>query len=233
MNKNTIKIGRGFDFLAGVYDFGVRLFLGRRVERARVALLEEAVFLLESRDIPGPILIPGGGTGEFTAQLAKRLPRRRFICIDVSEKMLARTKARLDQTDPVLLKRVRFVHKDALLLSPVDFGEGGQVADAPALICSNFFLDLFESENIARLLKQPAFRPRPGGLWYVTDFGRPRGMFRRTFFTLLYGFFRAFCGIEAGRIPDLDGAFTKAGFRRVAEVNHFRGLIFTRVYGKL
>lgn len=182
-------VARGFDRLAPLYDLlGGALFAG--------GLLRSQLRWL---DALGPVeraLIPGGGTGRFAAALAERAEVGELLCVDPSRQMTLRSRRRL----AAHATPARCIEGTLFDLDPVPCD----------LICLNYFLDLFDEAGLDRQLRRIGAFAAPGARCLVTDF-TPDPLL----VPALYAFFRASCRIEARRLPDIDAAMRRHGWRAV------------------
>ena len=186
-----------------MYDAAGRLVFGRLFRQSSAALIEDLPFCEQ-------VLVVGGGTGHFLCDLALSGRAGRILCLDASSRMLARAERRYASTglDP---QAVDFVH--------------ARVEELPKnlrfdLICTNYVLDLFNTAHLSQIVEQLSNSLKPRGLWYCTDFANGNSWRVR----LSYRFFRMFCGIQAGRLPDFKRAFSRGGLTPILAREHRAGL---------
>lgn len=197
-----------FDRLAPFYQAMERITAGGRLQRCRVAFLDE---------IPPPrrVLILGEGRGGFLAELRKRHPAAEVVVVDASARMLESAKARAGKSG------VEFVHADILGWSPERAGFD--------LIVTHFFLDCFTAGELARLIPRIAEWAAPEADWLLADFEiAPKGFARlrsQWIVALLYRFFRITCGLRADALVPPDGLLAAAGFRRSRRITREWGLL--------
>lgn len=217
----------GFDRLAPIYDWMLRLSSGRLLPRVRRSLLAKLPVCERA-------LIPGEGTGEFLCDLMRAGRAKRATVIDLAPAMLARARTRA----------ARELDADAyaaLEFRVAALPEAGQAIERGAydLICTNFFLDVFTEEQLEPAFTQLDAQLAPGGHWYLSDFAYPdpqHGQFYaaigRTLVNFLYLFFAISCGLAARRLPQTESQFRKRGYRMLAEQSFLGGLLLARVYQK-
>lgn len=187
-----------FDRLAPFYQAMERLAAGRKLQRCRVAFLEEI-------PVPRRVLVAGEGRGAFLAVCAQRFPEASFTVVDSSRVMLDLARQKLAND---ALKRVDFVHADLL--------DWSAPAGAYDLIVTHFFLDCFAPQTLAAIVRKLAAAAAPEACWLVADFQHANGRFSRirsrSILWMLYRFFRQFCKLEADSLTVPDPYLCNAGF---------------------
>jgi hypothetical protein len=189
-----------FDTLAPFYGLMERLAAGNKMQRCRVAFLDQ---------IPQPanILLLGEGHGRFLKPCRDRFPEARIIMVDSSEGMMARARSILAAAD-LESGLVEFVHADLLTWTPP-----GAAYD---LIVSHFFLDCFRAEQLADMVPRLAGAAAPGASWLLADFEvAPVGWRRRrtqAILALLYAFFRVTTRLPAKHLTPPGPLLNAAGF---------------------
>ena len=200
-----------FDGLAKWYHVLELSTFGVELERARFAHIKS---LAECRDI----LLLGDGDGRFLKKLLKVSPNCRVRSIDASAEMLKMAEKRLS---PEQRARVTFECADAMTVDLPTFAYDG--------VATVFFLDCFTDEQAALLIGRVANALRPGGTWIFADFSIPASGPQRiaahVVTGLLYAFFRWCTRIAARRLPDSEGAITKAGLTPVVSTKFVFGLL--------
>lgn len=151
----------GYDRLARVYRWLERPVFGRRLDRARTALVDQV-----PRRGGDRVLILGDGDGRLLAELCRRWPDAAFTSVDQSAGMIAQQKRRVGAIAPDALARVTWMHADALSL---DLPEA-----AHDLLVTAFFLDCFAETDLRRGLPRWLGAVRPGGHWLWVDFAEPQ-----------------------------------------------------------
>jgi tRNA (cmo5U34)-methyltransferase len=125
-----------FNLVAGYYDWLVRLVFGKSMREA------QAYFL---KDVPPGcnVLILGGGTGWILRALLDKQPDCKVWYIEASSEMIKRTKQKIESDQ----RRVTFIHgtEDSIPDAGFDF------------VVTNFFLDLFPSAPLRKVIGKRAF----------------------------------------------------------------------------
>ncbi|WP_165235703.1 class I SAM-dependent methyltransferase [Aquisphaera insulae] len=188
-----------FDALAPHYAWIEAASFGGLLQWCRTALVED---LADARRV----LILGEGDGRFVRAFLAHNPAARVHVVDVSPTMVALARRRAGS--------------GCGCGSGCGSGPGRervtwQVADARAveypraeydLIVTNFFLDCFGPDDLARLIPRVAVALQPGGRWLVGDFrvppGRLAGAASRVLLAAMYGFFRLTTRLPASRLVD-------------------------------
>lgn len=206
-------MAKGFDRIAPIYDGLARLVYGSAIRRAQL-------FYLPQLSRGGEVLILGGGTGWFLAELLKAVEPTQVTYVDTSARMLQKSRARIEKEVPALLGRVEFVHGDRRAVPPERRYD---------LICTHFYLDMFEGRALAEEVAALKARLRPNGRWLFADFRFPKrwpmSRIARILVWLMYRFFRLCCGIPAGRLENYEAALVDAGMDKLAKSDHYGRMI--------
>ncbi len=197
-----------FDRLAPFYQAMERITAGGRLQRCRVAFLDE---------IPPPrmVLILGEGRGNFLVELRKRFPEATVVVVDSSARMMEHAKRNAGESS------AEFIHADVLNWTPESGGFD--------LIVTHFFLDCFTADELDVLVPRLADSAAPEAHWLLADFEiAPRGLARwrsRWIVALLYRFFRITCGLKADALVSPDPKLAGAGFRLERRMTSEWGLL--------
>lgn len=211
---------RGFDRLSGVYDRLAGLVYGRSLRRAQTCML--------GRLAAGKrILVVGGGTGWFLEALLREGRPEKVLYVELSEGMMGKSRERIRRMG---LEGEEVVEWHLGTLQEV---KGGEKYD---LVCTHCFLDLFEGERLLKEVDEIDRLLYDDAEWYFSDFRQvERGAMRwvsRLLIGTMYAFFRWFCGIQARRLGDFDGAIQGKGFEKAREETFFGGMIQAVWYGR-
>lgn len=203
-----MKQNGGFDAVAGIYDTLSFLVFGNVLRKAQRSFLNE----LPQK---GHILIIGGGTGWILKEVLSRCPELSIDYVEASGKMLSLSRNQISPED-----NVTFIH--------------GTELDIPErcydCIITNFFLDVFSSEQLMNTMKLLRGRLAVHGIWLCTDF-RDTGKGRHRFLIwLMHRFFHLFASLEAKRLLDFRPCFMHIGMELEQETELRNGLIFSAVY---
>ncbi len=207
-----------FGRLARLYRWMEYASFGRWLERCRYLRLDEMRPAQQA-------LVYGDGDGRFLARLACAAPQMTITAIDASARMLRKAERRLAGTksgDARPGGRVSLHQADAIREAP----PGATKYD---LIVSHFFLDCFNDEEIAALLKNVAAVASDGAVWIISDFAVPKGRVSgaagRIVIACLYLGFRLLTGLRTRRLPDYAPRMREAGWVREDGKQLLRGLL--------
>jgi len=209
-----------FDTLAPHYRWMERLLAGEKLQRCRVAWLDEV------RGARRALLV-GEGHGRLLAECARRFPQTHFTCVDASSGML-------EQSQAVWRKaggdagQIEFIH--------ASLPEWAPPPETFDLIVTNFFLDCFSAAQLTEVVTKLSASAQPGARWLVADFQIPDSGWQRLRARLIllsaYTFFRVATKLPARQLTSPDDLLRGAGFelqaRRVTEW----GLLHTDLWEK-
>ena len=203
-------IGNGFDRLAGIYDPLARLVYGRSIVRAQLQWLK-------SWPKGAEILVVGGGTGWFLEKILEITQPKSVVYVEISAKMLQKSRVRILKNMPEALNKVNFV------LGTVHTLAQDLRCD---IICTHFYLDMFEGDNILNEIAQLQGHLRAGGHWSLVDFRYvPKGTMRfvsHSLIWVMYRFFRFITGIQAQHLEDFQQILAKNKLE-ILETKYFYG----------
>ena len=190
-----------FDWLAPHYRWMEWILAGPKLQRCRAAFLD---------DLPPPsrALIVGQGHGRFLVELLQRHPGVQCTCLDSSRRMIEVTRRRLAALG-LDDGRVEFIHTDVLLWTPP--------RAAYDLVVTQFVLDCFRPEQLARVLPLLAEAATPEARWLLADFREPAsGLARwraRAILEMMYLFFRWAAALPASELTAPDAMLSRCGFQ--------------------
>jgi ubiquinone/menaquinone biosynthesis C-methylase UbiE len=180
-----------FDRIAPHYRWLEAITFGNALQRARV-------FAIGKIASPRRAIIVGEGNGRFLREFVRAHPRTEIDCLDASDRMLEKARARLDSSSAQSRGRIRFLPQDIVSWSP----EKG----AYDLLVTHFFLDCFPPNDVKVIVDKLAGFAAADAVWLLADFAIPdRGFKRahaRAWLGAMYGFFRLTAGITANRLVD-------------------------------
>lgn len=207
-----------FDRLAKHYSSLEWLLAGRKLQKCRTAFL---------RDAPRAksILLVGEGHGKFLAEICGANPRARICYVDASAGMARVAKARLES--------LRLSHQVQFNVVPILEFEPTETFD---LVVTQFFLDCFQGEELAQVIKKLAGLLAPSGEWIIADFQVPSGGWRRVrsrlVLALAYSFFRMATSLPA-RYLDAPQPYLRANGLRLEKRAEFNfGLLYAELWQK-
>lgn len=220
---NASRVSRGFDRIAPFYESLGRIFVGK-------SLLQSQIWEIPHLPEHCSVLIVGGGAGGFLYELVRSGKARHVCYVDISPRMVELSKARIER----LLRgagdhacRVEFI------TGTVDDIPAWNVYDA---VITNFFLDLFTTEETVRLVAKLDCHLRPGGLWCFSDFclkdRTSSKALKELYIGSLYTSFGMLCGISGRRLPPYEAVFRAADYEAREEASFGRDLILSVIYRK-
>lgn len=199
-----------FERLAPHYTWMERVLAGPRLQRCRIAWLDELAGCKT-------ILIAGVGHGHFLRAVVNRFPLARITSVDASGGMLARAKERAGPDSG----RLEYIHASLPDWPP-------PVATYDAIV-THFFLDCFAPDELGPVVDTLARAARPRARWLLSDFTVPaRGWRRhraRAIHAAMYAFFRPVTGIHARRVTPPEGHLQRNGFALLNRVTFEHGLL--------
>lgn len=210
------RIRSGFNFFAPFYDFFAFVFFGNSILNAQAFLLPEVGKCKSA-------LVLGGGTGKLLMELLKRDVAEHYCYVDISDKMIAKSRARLKKYFPEKINSVQFIC--------------GTVNDVAAsekyeLIITPFVLDCIEEEKLGAMMEQLKTHHVAGGKWLFADFNVPekRRSLAAVKVRVLYFCFNVVCGLGMKRLPDFEKEFWELKYKKVKENYFLQGLMVARIY---
>lgn len=208
-----------FDRLAPHYRWMEAVLAGGMLQRCRTRWLPAV------RDARRALLV-GEGHGRMLEACARALPRCEFTVLDRSEGMLRQAQRRwrrLGRTPPATFQAVDVRTWTA---AGCDFD----------LVVTNFFLDCFAPDELARVIAGISAAASPSAHWLVSDFAVPETGWRRVraraVLALAYGFFRTATDISARRVTPPDDALCAAGFQLEGREVFNHGLLHADLWSR-
>ncbi|MBX7185781.1 MAG: methyltransferase domain-containing protein [Vicinamibacteria bacterium] len=209
----AVRIARGFDRLAPVYDLMADVAFAGRIHASQTLLLPHLPPVRRA-------LVVGGGTGRFLDALLTHDPHVTAVSVDLSPRMTRRTAARLAARE--------LSGRAELRVGGLEKLRSDERFD---LVVTHCFLDLFTDADLGAVIEPLHRSLKPAGHWLFSDFAAPGnglgGVARSSIVTALYAFFQATCSIAASRLADFDRAFERAGLQTVARRALLGGLLQT------
>jgi ubiquinone/menaquinone biosynthesis C-methylase UbiE len=200
-----------FDVIAPVYDLLSRAVYGRSIVTAQQYMLK---YIPEGSSV----LIVGGGTGWIIEELFAINTTCTVVYMEASQKMLEKAQARIHGIDQ---SRIQF------LLQTEIPSEG--LYD---VVITNFFLDLFPSGKLVRIIQQLKNLIKDDGSWIVTDFVDDGKRWQQLLLNLMYFFFRNVSKIEAAVLPPWRLLLAETGIQKMETKRFYAGFIETAIYQK-
>lgn len=191
---------------------------GKTLERSRRTFLEE---LAGCRSV----IVFGAGDGRCFAPLLSAAPDALVTSVEVDRQLAAQARDRVRRQG--LSDRIRFVDTDARRL---EIESASQDA-----VVTQFFLDCFSAEELARLVPRLRLCLRPEGYWLNTDFDVPTQPALARWRARAWGrtlclFFGWTANHAPGSLPPIDAILRQHGLRPRREARFSAGLVRTTLY---
>jgi tRNA (cmo5U34)-methyltransferase len=216
-DRRSARIRSGFNLLAPWYDFVATVFLGGAIMRTQRHFLPK----LGSH---GSVLILGGGTGRILADMLKLGMGKKYIYVDISEKMISAAQQRVMRLK-IPVPQIEFI------CGSVDAIAGKKFS----LVVTPFVLDCLDETEIGAAMQKLNAALAPGGKWLFADFHVPSGLMgfiSRAVVRALYFAFNVLCGLGIRKLPEFNRHFQQLGLSYAAEQVFLGGMLITRVYDK-
>ena len=197
------KLKKGFDFLSRFYDLLLFISSGKTIVNSQVSLIKKLPQCSKA-------LLIGEGTGNFLKELAASGRAQRIVYLDISSGMCQQAQNKLKTINHQAEVEFRIGSFECLLED--------EVFD---LISTNYFLDVFTSDQLDVYIPLLASHLKEGGVWYCTDFYSPpklrlKDHLFKPILAALYLFFRLICRLPAHKLPP---SFEKLAFYGLKEQN--------------
>ena len=200
------------DPIARAYRWLEYLGFGQELERRRFRFLAE---LVNSRRV----LVLGEGDGRFLGRFARECPAA-IDCVDSSKTMLKIAHERTGE------RLIRYVLADARTEPFPNTGYD--------LVVTHFFLDCFNADDLAQLVKRVAEAAVPDAQWLVSEFRQPQSGCRAAWAWLwlrgLYCFFGLATGLRTQRLTDHHPLLAQNGFRIERQETSWFGLLASELW---
>lgn len=207
-----------FDFLAPHYRWLEAVLAGHKLQRCRIAWLDEVKHCRRA-------LLIGEGNGRFLSACAKWLPDTHFTVVDASKKMLDLARAAWSRADGKE-SHVSFIH--------ATFPHPSLPTGSFDLIVTNYFLDCFGEDLLPDIVQEIAQCASPNGMWLITDFSVPERSFVRqrakAILGLSYAFFRMAAGLKARKLVAPAPWVADARFERIHRLEMEWGLLYSELW---
>lgn len=218
INNNTIALGKGFDRISAFYDAMAGVFSLNRINISQLAFLSHL-------STQKTALLLGGGTGHFLQKLLEQNKDIQITYVEVSAKMIAYARKRIEKNKPDALHRVTFICAAA---------EDIEWQTYDVIVC-NYLLDLFDNDFVQGLAETFKKNLNKQGLLYITDFHIPEtnGFLKwstETGMKVLYSFFRWATQIDAKKLPETERILKEQHFYVSNSKGYFLGILMCRLY---
>jgi len=215
------KTKKGFNALSPFYDILSQLLFGR-------ALFTSQNYFLNEIKSANSILVFGGGTGKLLLELIKQGPSQHLYYLDISDKMIRKSKRLISKKHPEALNKITF--------------KVGSFQDLPKsqffdVVITSYVLDCFPEEKLHTVMKKLDSALLPEGKWLFTDFNvSQHSVLMKSFSKLviktLYFTFNVICSLGVNRLPDFKLPFLQFGYTLISEKTFIKGLLVSRCYVK-
>jgi ubiquinone/menaquinone biosynthesis C-methylase UbiE len=200
-----------YDNSAWFYDRLSRVVYGR-------ALIRSQIYLLGHIPEGSKVLIVGGGTGWILEEIARlQQSGLKITYVEISAKMMA------------LSRRRNAGDNDVIYVN--DAVENAQLKDEYDVVITPFLFDNFTEETLQKVFAHIHAALKPGASWLNADFYISGKWWQRILLPAMLLFFRIICGIEAKKLPDIDGVFERYQYKILQQRSFFGDFIVARVYG--
>lgn len=196
-----------FDKIAFVYDRLANLIFGKSIAESQKHFLNK---------IPNKakVLILGGGTGSILEELLLLKPDVSVCYIEASFQMIERAKERKTSSN-----NIQFIR-----------GTENDIPNDPFdVIITNFYLDLFSTESLKRIVLEIRELMASNSVWIATDF-KEGAWWNQVLLKVMYAFFRVTANIEASVLPDWNEALVESGGRKTESRYFYGNFIEATVY---
>jgi ubiquinone/menaquinone biosynthesis C-methylase UbiE len=169
------------------------------------------------------VLIFGGGTGKLLVELMKRDFSKQYYYVDISDKMIARAKKKVQKKFPEKINSIKFI--------------SGSYSQIPAekfdAIFTPYVLDCFTEDELPVVMNELDKHLSQNGEWYFSDFNIPETKMKGiSSFVIrsLYFMFNIICGLGIKKLPDFHREFNRLCYNTADEKYFVKGMIVSRIY---
>ncbi len=195
---------------AWFYDRLSRLVYGR-------ALINAQLYLLHYIEPGSRILIAGGGTGWILEELTRIHPSGLHITyVEVAADMMARSRKRNIGNNTVV-----YINE---AIENVGFPGAFDAVITP------FLFDNFTEQTLKTVFNHIHKTLKKNSLWLNADFQLTGKWWQVFLLKSMFLFFKAICGIEAGKLPEIAKHFTLKCYTVISEKTFFREFVVARAY---
>jgi tRNA (cmo5U34)-methyltransferase len=200
-------LARGFNRLAPIYDSLALLVIGKGIRTSQLHFLNH---LKEKNEL----LIPGGGTGWILPFIIKINPNLHIDYVELSSNMIA--KAKVHATGSL---NVRFIE-----------GTEANIPDKKYdCVITNFYLDLFNDEQLNLVIKKIKGSLTSNSCWIATDFVSNK-KWHKAMLGIMYKFFSLTTGLKTSSLPAWEHRLKQEGGKLVETKMSSRGFIKSAVF---
>lgn len=203
-----------FNLIAPFYDFLARLVFGSDLKKAQTIFFNQ----IKAND---KVLIVGGGTGWILEELNQLNKPITVVYVEPSAKMMVLSKTRTK------VNNLSIEYLQAPLLD-IDITNHFDV------ICTFFFLDLFEKQTVLQSIDRIDELLKPNGKWLFADFvlTSQSPVYHKITVKMMLHFFRYCSNIESKKLLDYQQLIQEKGFEVIENKQWKKGLIQSTVFHK-
>jgi ubiquinone/menaquinone biosynthesis C-methylase UbiE len=193
-----------FNRIARIYDLGVRLVFGQKLNKATTHFLNQ----IKSKD---QVLIVGGGSGSILKYLPKDCD---IYYVDQSDAMISMSKK---------------IRNNKVSYSAVDFRyyNGARKYD---WIIFPFFLDLFEDSAILEMLDKAKSLISKNGKWIITDFANTSKIRHQLLLKMIINGITPLVNLKIKKLADINQLVLGQDMVQLASKTWGNGFIFSTIY---
>ncbi len=160
----STELSRNYDRAAWFYEKAAKFYSTNQIRSSKR-------FQMQYISAGDKVLYLGAGAGEDAVMAARQ--GARVTCIDISQGMLDRIARRFDKEGIC----VELICGDAFEHQRRDYYD---------VCAANYFLNVFRSAQMAKMLEHSASLVRPGGKYMIADVALPQGSWPSQTFNLFY-----------------------------------------------
>jgi hypothetical protein len=197
----------GFDRIAQHYDSLAGCVFGKSIKDCQT-------YYLSAIPNASNILILGGGSGWILKEIEETTNDCRIWYIETSERMIALAKSRTNSP------RVTFIHGNEASIPK------GLAFD---VIITNFFLDLFDDDQLHTIVQAILPSIRKDAIWLVSDFVN-RKVWHCVMLWIMYRFFMLTTDLKKSYLPGWEFALRSMGFIELQSRYFYGSFIKSVIY---
>jgi ubiquinone/menaquinone biosynthesis C-methylase UbiE len=199
----------GYDRLSWCYDALVRIVFGSTLDQAQCVFFHHL-------PTGSRVLVLGGGTGRFLPRLLRLNPLAKVVYVDSSREMIARAS-----------QRVGLDHRVVFVCGTVDQAPPG----AYDAVITPFFLDLFDTELLRKVVAQVEQILSPYPVWLIAEFKQEK-VWHRVMLGLMYRFFRVTTGLGTRQLPEWEAVLSASRWQPKATRRFYGRFVEGSVWAK-
>lgn len=201
------SLARGFDRLAPIYDSLARLVIGKNIRASQLHFLSHITQKQK-------LLILGGGTGWILPFIFEINPTLYIDYVDLSPTMLSKAKLNAKGN-----QNIRFIE-----------GTEGSIHEGKYdCVVTNFYLDLFNDDQLGVVVDQIKRSLQPNACWLTADFVSEK-TWHKVMLWIMYRFFSLATTLKTSSLPDWEQGLKRAGGKLIATKMNSRGFIKSVVF---